>query len=139
MRFACSVIGCAVSGLALGLSWASADVLAGATAGAAPAAAPVPGRYAAQLCVSLSAAPLRCGAAEVDWQRDGQAHVRVSDISYRLQLTRSQVEVVLLHGTMQIDEFVSPFAWVGSSLKFADAARSTGYELRLGGRKPARP
>ena len=130
MRFARTVIGCAASGLALGVAWATA---------AAPARAPVPGRYAAQLCVTLSAAPLRCGAAEVDWQRDGQASVRVSDISYRLQLNRSQVEVVLLHGTMQIDEFVSPFAWVGSSLKFADAARSTGYELRLGGRKPARP
>ena len=135
MRFARSVIGCAVSGLVLAVSWAIAAV----PAGAEPAAAPVPGRYAAQLCVTLSAAPLRCGAAEVDWQRDGQARVRVSDISYRLQLNRSQVEVVLLHGTMQIDEFVSPFAWVGSSLKFADAARSTGYELRLGGRKPVRP
>ena len=122
----------AASGLALAMSLASA-------ASAVPLAAPVPGRYAAQLCVTLSAAPLRCGAAEVDWLRDGQARVRVSDISYRLQLRSSQVEVVLLHGAMQIDQFVSPFAWVGSSLKFADAARSTGYELRLGGRKPARP
>ena len=133
MRFARSGIGCAASGLALAVSWATAA----APAAAAPALAP--GRYAAQLCVALSAAPLRCGAAEVDWQRDGQAHVRVSDISYRLQLNRSQVEVVLLHGAMQIDEFVSPFAWVGSSLRFADAARSTGYELRLGERKLARP
>ena len=123
-------IGLAASGLALVVSLATAAV---------SARAPVPGRYAAQLCVALSAAPLRCGAAEVDWQRDGQARVRVSDISYRLQLRSSQVEVVLLHGAMQIDQFVSPFAWVGSSLKFADAARSTGYELRLGGRKPARP
>ena len=135
MRSACSVIGSAVSGLVLAASWATAA----APAATAPTAAPAPGRYDAQLCVALSAAPLRCGAAEVDWRRDGQARVRVSDISYRLQLHSSQVEVVLLHGAMQIDEFVSPFAWVGSSLKFADAARSTGYELRLGGRKPARP
>ncbi len=135
MRFARPIIGLAASGLALAASW----LIAAAPASAAPAAALVPGRYAAQLCVTLSAAPLRCGAAEVDWQNNGQARVRVSDISYRLQLNRSQVEVVLLHGAMQIDEFVSPFAWVGSSLKFADAARSTGYELRLGERKPARP
>ena len=135
MRFARPIIGLAASGLALAASW----LIAAAPASAAPAAALVPGRYAAQLCVTLSAAPLRCGAAEVDWQSNGQARVRVSDISYRLQLNRSQVEVVLLHGAMQIDEFVSPFAWVGSALKFADAARSTGYELRLGERKPARP
>ena len=135
MRPARTGVGFAASGLALAAAW----MVAAAPASAAPAAAPVPGRYAAQLCVTLSAAPLRCGAAEVDWLRDGQARVRVSDISYRLQLSSSQVEVVLLHGAMQIDEFVSPFAWVGSSLKFADAARSTGYELRLGERKPARP
>ena len=127
-------IGFAASGLAVAVSLAASLATA-----AVPARAPVPGRYVAQLCVTLSAAPLRCGAAEVDWQRDGQARVQVSDISYRLQLHRSQVEVVLLHGATQIDEFVSPFAWVGSSLKFADAARNTGYELRLGTRMPAPP
>ena len=134
MRSARAGIGFGASGLAMSVSLA-----ASLAAAAVPAHTPVPGRYAAQLCVTLSAAPLRCGSAEVDWQRDGQARVRVSDISYRLQLHRSQVEVVLLHGATQIDEFVSPFAWVGSSLKFADAARNTGYELRLGGRLPARP
>ena len=139
MRAARAAIGFAASGLALAVTVAASWATAAAAAIAATTAPPAPGRYDAQLCVTLSAAPASCGSAEVDWQPNGQARVRVSDISYRLQLHSSQVEVVLTHGAMQIDEFVSPFAWVGSSLKFADAARSTGYELRLGGRKPARP
>jgi hypothetical protein len=108
-------------------------------ASAAAAAAPAVGRYDAQLCVSLSTAALRCGAAEVDWQRDSRARVRVSDFSYRLQLHNSQVAVVLMHGAMQVDEFVARFEWAGNTLQFADAARGARYELRLGERKVTRP
>ena len=110
-----------------------------AAASAASAAMPAAGRYDAQLCVTLSAAAPGCGAAEVEWQRNGLARVRVNDIAYRLRLRSSQVEVVLTHGAMQIDEFVAPFEWVGSSLQFVDAAKSARYELRLGRRKAARP
>jgi len=110
-----------------------------ATASATAAAAPAIGRYDAQLCVSLSAAAPSCGAAEVDWQRDSRARVRVSDISYRLQLHSSQVAVVMMHGAMQVDEFVAPFEWAGNTLQFADAARNARYELRLGERKVTRP
>lgn len=108
-------------------------------ASAAAAAAPAVGRYDARLCVSLSAAAPSCGSAEVDWQRDSRARVRVSDISYRLRLHSSQVAVVLMHGAMQVDEFVAPFEWVGNTLLFADAARNARYELRLGERKATRP
>ncbi|MBC7733293.1 MAG: hypothetical protein H7306_15585 [Bacteriovorax sp.] len=108
-------------------------------AASAAAAAPAVGRYDAQLCVSLSAAAPSCGAAEVEWQRDSRARVRVNDLSYRLQLHSSQVAVVLMHGAMQVDEFVAPFEWAGTTLQFADAARNARYELRLGERKVSRP
>ena len=114
------------SGFAAGLLWAlTADA-------APPGVPPAAGRYDAQFCVTLSGGAPSCGAAEVDWQRNGSARVQVSDIRYRLRLHSSQVEVVMMHGTMQIDEFVSPFEWVGNSLQFADAARNARYELRLG-------
>lgn len=111
----------------------------GAASAAAAAASPAVGRYDAKLCVSVSAATFSCGAAEVDWQRDGRVRVRVSDFSYRLQLHSSQVAVVLMHGAMQVDEFVAPFEWAGNTVEFADAARGARYELRLGERKVTRP
>jgi len=110
-----------------------------AAASAAAAMVPAVGRYDARLCVSLSAAPPSCGAAEVDWQGRGRARVRVSDISYRLQLRSSQVEVVLTHGAMQLDEFVAPFAWTDDTLQFVDVAKNARYELRLGVRRADQP
>ena len=110
-----------------------------AVASAAAAAAPAIGRYDAQLCVSTSAAVPSCGAAEVDWRRASRARVRIIDFSYRLQFHSNQVAVVLMHGAMQVDEFVAPFEWVGNTLQFADAARGARYELRLGERKGTRP
>ena len=110
-----------------------------AAVSAVAAAAPTVGRFDAQLCVTLSADAPSCGAAEVEWQPNGHARVRVSDISYHLLMRGSQVEVVLTHGAMQIDEFIAPFEWVGRSLRFVDANRSARYEVRLGERKAARP
>ena len=63
--------------------------------------------------------------------------VRLSDFEYRLQLNSSQVDVVLMHGTMQVDEFFGVWEWVGNSLKFADRDKNTRYELRLGKRLAA--
>ena len=120
------------------MGFAACLTAAAAAVAAAPAAPPTPGRYAAQLCVTLSSAAPNCGAAEVEWQRNGNARVQVSDIRYRLRLHSSQVDVVMTHGTMQIDEFTSTFEWVGSSLRFVDAARNAHYELRLGERRVAR-
>ena len=105
----------------------------------APAhAAPGAGSYDAQLCVSTSAAAASCGPAQVELQGNGAARVRVSDFVYRLKLNSSQVEVALMHGAMQIDEFVAVYEWTGSSLQFVDADKNARYELKFGERKTAR-
>ena len=63
---------------------------------------------------------------------NGEARVRVADIVYRLLLSSSQVEVVLMQGTMQLDEFVANYEWVGRSLQFDDKDKNARYEVRLG-------
>jgi hypothetical protein len=100
-------------------------------------AAPAPGGYAGQLCVAVAAASPSCGPAEVEVLRNRQLRVRISDIVYHLKLNSSQVEVVLMHGTMQIDEFVAPYDWADEALRFDDIDKRTRYELRLSQRKPA--
>ena len=105
---------------------------------AAPAARPEAGRHAAELCVSTSGAPASCGPAEVDLRRDGSLRLRIDDIVYRLQLHSSLVEVVLTHGTVQIDEFTVPYEWVGNALQFSDDDRSARYEIRFPQRRPAK-
>jgi len=97
----------------------------------ASAAAPAAGRYDAQLCVATSPAGPSCGAAEVELRTNGEASVRVADIVYRLQLNSSQVEVVLMQGTMQLDEFVASYEWVGRALRFDDKEKNARYEVRL--------
>ena len=109
-------------------------------AGGTPALAapPAAGRYEARLCVTLGAAAPSCGP--VDTQVLGGASrvlVRVSDIVYRLQLHSSQVEVVLMHGAVPIDEFVANYEWAdGPVLEFVDVDKRTRYALHFGG--PAR-
>ena len=115
---------------------ASALAAAMAAAGAAPPAA---GRYDAQLCVATGPAGPNCGPAEVDLRANGEARVRVADIVYRLQLNSSQVEVVLMHGAMQIDEFTVPYEWLGPSLRFIDEERHARYEIRFLGRADREP
>jgi hypothetical protein len=94
------------------------------------AAPPSPGLHAAELCVSAVGAVPSCGAVQLDWRRDGRARLRVSDIVYTLQLKTSQVDVVLQHGTMQIDEFTAAYEWQGDILSFVDAAKNVRYEVR---------
>ena len=108
-------------------------------AAAAPAhAVPGVGSYDAQLCVAVSVAAPSCGPAQVELQASGAARVRVSDFVYRLKLNSSQVEVALMHGAMQIDEFVAVYEWAGNSLQFVDADKNARYELKLGERKVAK-
>ena len=110
-----------------------AVALAAAFAAAAPVlAAPAAGHYDAQLCVATTPAGPSCGPAEVELRANGEARVRVADIVYRLQLNSSQVEVVLMQGTMQLDEFVASYEWVGRSLQFDDKDKNARYEVRLG-------
>jgi len=94
--------------------------------------APPAGRYDAQLCVATGPAGPSCGPAEVELRANGGARVRVADIVYRLQLNSSQVEVVLMQGTMQLDEFVASYEWIGHSLQFVDAQKNARYEVKLG-------
>ena len=100
-------------------------------------AAPAPGRYDAQWCVALSEAAPSCGPAQVDWRNGQQVRVQVSDIVYRLKLHSSQLDVVLMQGSMQLDEFSADYAWQGDTLQFADRAKGARYELQLGSRKKA--
>lgn len=99
------------------------------------ATAPPAGRYDAQLCVATSPAGPSCGPAEVELRANGEARVQVADIVYRLQLNSSQVEVVLMQGTMQLDEFVANYEWIGHSLQFVDTQKNARYEVRLGTRQ----
>lgn len=98
-------------------------------------AAPSAGSYAAELCVATSNAAPSCGPVEFELQASGAARVRVSDFVYRLQLNSSQVEVALMHGTMQVDEFVAVYEWAGNSLQFVDIDKGARYQLKLGERK----
>jgi plasmid stabilization system protein ParE len=121
----------------MGLAAAACVLTLGALAGPAHAA-PRAGNYDAQLCVSTAAAAPSCGPARVELHGNGLARVHVSDLVYRLQLRSSQVEVVLTHGAMQIDEFTAVYEWAGTSLQFVDADKNARYELRLGERKVAK-
>jgi hypothetical protein len=107
-------------------------VLAAATTAVPALAAPTAGHYDAFLCVATGPAGPSCGPAEVELRANGEARVRVADIVYRLLLSSSQVEVVLMQGTMQLDEFVANYEWVGRSLQFDDKDKNARYEVRLG-------
>ena len=104
---------------------------AGAAAGAVSEGRPAVGRHAGELCVANASAEPSCGPALVELRRDGSARVRINDLVYRLQLHSSQVDVVLMHGAVQIDEFTVPYAWVGRSLQFTDDERNVRYEVRF--------
>ena len=117
-------------------------LLATAAAGAVTPGPPAPGRYLARLCVQPIADPLKpadCGPAEVWMQRSTRAQVRVSDIVYRLELNSSQVDVVLMHGNMQIDGFTAVYDWQGSTLQFSDRDKGLRYEVHVGAPAGAAP
>ena len=114
-----------------GLWIVCAALAAGSASAAASEGRPAVGRHAGELCVATASATPSCGPAQVDLRRDGSARVRIDDLVYRLQLHSSQVEVVLMHGAMQVDEFTVPYEWVGSSLQFNDDERKVRYEVRF--------
>ena len=118
--------------------WLIAVALAGAGVGVgapALAAAPAPGRYDAELCVASLSAPASCGAVVVDWQRGAKVRVVLDDVRYLLQLRRRDVAVVVMHGAVQVDEFLAAYEQTDAALGFIDSARATHYELRLGARR----
>ena len=110
------------------------SIAALAACGGVLAAAPEAGRHAAELCVATLPKPPSCGPAQVDVRTDGTMRVRVDDVVYKLQLRSSQVEVVVMHNVVQIDEFTAPFEWAGDALSFNDDGRRSRYELRFAAR-----
>ncbi|MDE2298524.1 MAG: hypothetical protein KGK18_10195 [Burkholderiales bacterium] len=107
---------------------------AGAAPSAPSTARPAPGRYAAQLCVTTIPAPSNCGPAQVDLRTGGAVHVRVDDLVYHLKLHRGRIDLMLMHGAVEIDDFVAPYQWAGRQLQFIDADRGVLYEVRFGAR-----
>lgn len=105
---------------------------------AARADEPAAGRYDGRFCVSVGDAAADCGPAQVDVLRKRRLNVRISDIVYQLTLNSSQVDVVLMHGSMQIDGFFANYEWVDGGLQFLDQDKRTRYELRLMPRVAAR-
>lgn len=102
-------------------------------------AAPEAGRRTAQLCVATLPKPPSCGPAQVEVRTDGAMRVRVDDIVYTLQLRSSQVDVVVMHNVVQIDEFTVPYEWLGNTLQFVDDDRKSRYEIRFAqGQAPKR-
>ena len=113
----------------------AALLLAAALALPAAAAGPAPGRYQATLCVSPAAsAPASCGPAELEVRSTSRAQVRVADIVYHLHLRPEQVDIVTMHGRMQIDEFSAGYEWRDGVLSFLDADKQARYEVRPGAR-----
>lgn len=124
-----------LSGLRPALLAAAAALCAGPCAAAGASALPKPGAYAARLCVQPLAdasRPADCGPAELTVQRGNKARLRISDIVYRLELHSSQVDVVLMHGTMQIDGFTTFYDWQGDTLQFSDREKGLRYQVQVG-------
>ena len=108
--------------------------LAQAQPASSTASPPAPGRYSARLCVQPLAGPAaesNCGPADALVQRGNKAVLRISDIVYRLELHSSQVDVVLMHGTMQIDGFTTVYDWQGDILQFDDREKGMRYAVHF--------
>lgn len=114
---------------------AALAVFASLGAAAVPAARPAFGRHVVQMCVATSALPPNCGPAQADLRGDGSLQVRVDDVVYNMRLHSSQVEIVVMHNLVQIDELIVPYQWVGSTLQFNDDDRHSRYEVRFPQRK----
>ena len=104
--------------------------LIGAGACCPAVAQPPPGRHAGRLCVTTAAAPESCGPVEIDLA-PGTMRLRIDDVQYRVNFVGAGLEVIVLHGSMQIDDFASAFAWEGDLLRFEDVPRRTRYEVRF--------
>lgn len=110
----------------------AAALLSALALGPASANPPAAGRYDAELCVTLDTAAPNCGPADAQVLRGNRVLVRVADIVWQLQLHSSQLDVVMMHGAMQIDGFVANYEWLaGPALEFVDADKRTRYALRL--------
>lgn len=106
-----------------------------AAAAAAASAQPAAGRYAGELCVATGEAPPQCGPVAVTVRARGVS-LQVADIVYRLALHSSQLDLVLMHGAMQIDGFTANYEWEGSTLVFNDPDKAVRYRVRMVEKRP---
>lgn len=109
--------------------WVALALAVGAVA--AHADMPARGHYAGRLCVAVGEAPADCGPARIEVLNARRLDVRIADIVYQLQLASSQVDVVLMHGTMQIDGFFAAYEWDGATLRFLDLEKRTRYAVEV--------
>src|SRR5512139_1176681 len=112
---------------------------AAATTAAPPKSAPAPGRYGARMCVTVAVQPPNCGPAEAQVDADGEMSLRVNDITYLLSFEQGLLLGIMMHGNMQIGEFLSSYRWTGDTLLFGDGPRGLQYEVQLApqGHSPA--
>jgi hypothetical protein len=80
-----------------------------------------------------------CGPVDILLLDSRHANVRISDIVYRLELDRGQIDVILMHGTMQIDGFTARYAWQGKTLNFSDPEKGLQYQIHFDASKAHRP
>jgi hypothetical protein len=95
------------------------------------AAQPASGRYEGRLCVATGDDPASCGPAAVLVRGTKEVRVQIADIVYRLALHSSQLDVVLMHGAMQIDGFTANYEWEGRALVFTDPDKPVRYRLEI--------
>ncbi|HEY4067403.1 MAG TPA: hypothetical protein VGM74_10940 [Burkholderiaceae bacterium] len=114
-----------------GLAFAGLILAAGPVLAAERVQRPAPGRHDAELCVTVGAAAPNCGPAQLDLRRDGSARVRVDDLTYTLKPHAGQAEVVLMHGSVEIDDFGVRYLWNGRLLQITDEERQMRYDVRV--------
>ncbi|MDO9353552.1 MAG: hypothetical protein Q7T55_07645 [Solirubrobacteraceae bacterium] len=105
------------------LAWGCASGLA--------LARPEPGRHAAEFCVATLPKPASCGRVQAELGKNGLLRFRIDDVRYTLQLHSSQLDVVVMHNVVQIDEFTANSDWRGETLTFLDVDRNSRYEIRF--------
>jgi hypothetical protein len=116
----------------------SVDPVAPPVATSASHSGPPPaGRYNGQLCVSTAGAAEQCGPVVLQFQSGG-ARVQVSDLVYHLnwRVPKTQMLLVLMHGSVQVDEFLTEGLWSKQSLRFKDPDKDVRYEVRWQPRTP---
>lgn len=124
------VVGSTAAGDALGAERSRSPAAPVATT-ASRAGPPPVGRYDGQLCVTTTAASEQCGPVTLQFQR-GRARVQVSDLVYHLswRVPQTQMLLVLMHGSVQVDEFVTEGQWSKQALSFKDSDKDVRYEVR---------
>ena len=99
------------------------------------AALPAPGRYEATLCTAASAlADPGCSEVQLQVRPRGRWRLQIHDLVYHLRLRGPELDLALMHGSMQIDEMAVAYRWVDGRLQFVDPLKNTRYEIRPGRR-----